>query len=445
MKNKLELKLNRFPLDPARLPLWYGWIIIFLGTLGTLMSIPGQTMGVSVFTDILIDKLGISRLNLSLTYMVGTALSSMMLTTAGKFYDRRGVRTTLLCAGILMGGVLLFLSRADLIASGLGSIIFSQQFWAFAVMILGFFLLRFSGQGVMTMASRNMVMKWFDKRRGLAAAILGVFVSFGFSYAPRVLDTLITRFSWRGAWQFLAIVCGFGFGLFAFLFYRDSPKVCGLKPDGPGEVKANPKARKLHERVREISLKEARREPVLWMFALSLGMLGLFNTAYTFHVVDLFSRIGLERTRAIAIFLPISVVSVSVQFLVSAYSDRMRLEGIYLIFLSAMGVGMGALSFLSEGIPILLLILGMGVSGGVFGTLSSVTWVRLYGNAHLGAISGFAMAWTVVGSAVGPYFFSLIEQLTGGYRMAALICLLITAGLIGGTVLLLVRARKTIK
>jgi hypothetical protein len=35
------------------------------------MSIPGQTMGVSVFTDILIEKLGISRLNLSLTYMVG--------------------------------------------------------------------------------------------------------------------------------------------------------------------------------------------------------------------------------------------------------------------------------------------------------------------------------------------------------------------------------------
>jgi OFA family oxalate/formate antiporter-like MFS transporter len=405
------------------------------------MSIPGQTMGVSVFTDILIEKLGISRLNLSLTYMVGTTLSSLLLTSAGKFYDRHGVRLTILLSGSLLGLILIYLSQIDRLAQNAASFVFNPQIWGFILMIMGFFILRFSGQGVMTMVSRSMVMKWFDKRRGIAAAFMGIFISFGFSYAPRILDRIISRYSWRGAWQVMALVCGFGFGLFAFIFFRDNPEVCGLKKDGPGEIKAPKRVTQLHK-PQELTLREAQKDPTLWIFSLSLAMLGLFNTAFTFHVVSLFESIGLGRTRAIAIFLPISLVSVSVQFIVSSLSDHIRLEYLFLLFLSAMATGMGALFFLGEGLPLFFLIMGMGVSGGTFGTLSSVTWVRLYGNTHLGAISGFAMGWTVVGSAVGPYMFSLVEKYTGSYILGSFICFSVTLGLLTSTALLLIRQRR---
>jgi len=430
---KTEQRLVNFPFKPASSPVYYGWIIIALGTLGVLMSIPGQTMGVSVFTDYLIDALGLTRLNLSLTYMIGTTLSSLILTYGGKFYDRHGVRVSVLLSGSLMGAVLFLLSRVDRIAGG-------NYTLGFILMVFGFFLLRFSGQGVLTMISRSMVMKWFNKRRGFAAALLGVATSFGFSYAPRILDRLIQNFTWRGAWQVLGLVCGFGFALFAFLFYRDSPEVCGLKQDGPGKIKENPRADKLHK-TEELTLKEAKRRPSFWIFALSLAMLGLYNTAYTFHVVSLFDKIGLDRTQAIGIFLPISLVTVSVQFFISALSDRIRLEYIFLIFLFSLTLGMGAVLFLGTGLPLLLLIAGMGISGGTFGTLSSITWVRLYGHTHLGAISGFAMGWMVAGSAVGPYLFSLAEQLTGSYNPAVIACMFMTALLIGGTFFLLLRKK----
>ncbi len=431
---KTEQRLVNVPFAPSSFPVYYGWVIIALGTIGVLMSIPGQTMGVSVFTDFLIDALGLSRLNLSLTYMIGTSLSSLILTYGGQFYDRHGVRVTILSAGILMGTVLLFLSQVDRIAGG-------SYYGGFALMVLGFFLLRFSGQGVMTMVSRSMVMKWFNRRRGIAAAVLGVATSFGFSYAPRVLDKMIEAFTWRGAWQMLALICGFGFALFGFLLFRDNPALCGLREDGPGEIKENPRAAKLHK-TEELTLAEARRRPVLWIFALSLTMLSLFNTAYTFHVVSIFEKISLERAQAIAIFLPISLVTVSVQFFISALSDRIRLEYIYLIFLLSLGLGMGAILFLGTGLPLALLITGMGISGGAFGTLSSITWVRLYGNAHLGAISGFAMGWLVAGSAVGPYLFSLAEQLTGSYGPAIILCLILTGALALGTVLLLLKRER---
>ena len=40
-----------FPFAPSRLPFFYGWLVLVVATLAILVSIPGQTMGVSVFTE----------------------------------------------------------------------------------------------------------------------------------------------------------------------------------------------------------------------------------------------------------------------------------------------------------------------------------------------------------------------------------------------------------
>lgn len=39
------------PFAPRRAPFFYGWVVVVASTIGVVMSIPGQTMGVSVFTD----------------------------------------------------------------------------------------------------------------------------------------------------------------------------------------------------------------------------------------------------------------------------------------------------------------------------------------------------------------------------------------------------------
>jgi hypothetical protein len=40
-----------FPFAPGQVRVFYGWVILVVTTIGILMSIPGQTAGVSVFTD----------------------------------------------------------------------------------------------------------------------------------------------------------------------------------------------------------------------------------------------------------------------------------------------------------------------------------------------------------------------------------------------------------
>jgi len=95
------------PFNPSRFPFYYGWLIVAVGTLGLIFSIPGQTMGVSVFTDHLIKALGLTRLRISTAYMAGTLCSALLMTRAGRLYDRLGARTTASGAVIFLALLLL--------------------------------------------------------------------------------------------------------------------------------------------------------------------------------------------------------------------------------------------------------------------------------------------------------------------------------------------------
>ncbi len=299
---------------------------------------------------------------------------------------------------------------------------------SFIVISIGFFLIRFFGQGTLTLVSRNMIMKWFDRRRGMANAVLGVSMSFGFSMAPRGLDEIIGSFGWRTAWRLLALVL-FGFTVLAWIFYRDSPRDLGLEADGGGggsEKAAHPDTRA----ARDFRLKEARKTYAFWLLTLSLFFSALLITAFTFHVVSIFETGGIVRDRAVAVFFPIAITAVIVQFGGSWISDYIRLR--WIVSLNILGTILlcAGIWFLDRGLieraPSLLIILGAGITQGTMGITGSVSWPRYFGLAHLGEVSGYAMAWTVAGSAIGPYLFSLSLDFFASYGAAAAVFFFLT-------------------
>ncbi|MFW6251373.1 MAG: MFS transporter [Alkalispirochaetaceae bacterium] len=417
--------IRNLPFNPGKLPFFYGWGVLAFGTLGMVMSAPGQTVGVSVFTDYLIAELALSRTLLSLAYLVGTVGSALLLAKAGSLYDYFGGRILATCAGATLALVLIGLTSTPALSELLGGPVM-----AFLIISVGFFLLRFSGQGMLTLGSRNMVMEWFDERRGLANAVMGVSISFGFSYAPRVFDDLIQAFGWQGAWRSVAGVIVV-FSLLAFLFYRDTPEAHGLLPDGP----LRGRSRKTHAEAiagRAFTLSEARSTYSFWVFALTLMLAGLVLTAYTFHIVSIFRGAGMGREQAVGVFLPAAVVAVLFEFIGSYLSDYIKLK--YLAMLQLLGVMILTVSiaFLRPGGMVISIVVGHGIMQGMFGIVSNVTWPRFFGRPHLGAISGFAMSLTVAGTAVGPYLYSFGRDLSGGYAVAALLCTAIGATLFLG-------------
>ena len=285
------LKLSpTWPFNPAKVPFFYGWIIWIFSTLGYLFSIPGQTMGMAVFTDAFIDTLGMSRTELSMAYLFGTVGSSLFLTRAGKLYDIHGGRIMITLSSLVLGLMVLFLSFVDVMADLLGG-------GAFVLMLIGYFGVRFSGQGVLTSCSRNVLLHWFVKRRGLVTGIRGIFVSFGFSIAPLLIAWLMLSVGWRGALWSMAALVGIGFCILALVFIRDKPESIGLLPDGEQPLPGD-KASSIAVEHKNKSLAQARRDPVFWIYSASLGMHALFGTALTFHVVSILSLIHIsEPTR----------------------------------------------------------------------------------------------------------------------------------------------------
>ncbi len=409
-----KLRLNKSPFDPRKVPFFYGWVILAASTLGVLASAPGQTSGVSTFTDYLLEAIGISRDQISTAYMIGTIASSLILTFAGKIYDRYGARWVGMGTSLLLAGVLVLLSQSDriiLVFAGKESPAYTGL--AIAVLVFFFFMLRFSGQGVLTMVSRNMLMKWFIARRGLVNGISSLFVSLGFSVAPLSFDLLIQGTSWRMAWLLMALAIGIFFTIFVFLFFRDNPEDLNLVPDG--EKHANKKKDVIIKPFKQFTLKEARQNATLWLFALPLAVYALYVTGFTFHLVSLFGEAGISRDDALKIFIPMSFISVTLALVGGWISDRIKLRYLLYVLLGAELLALICLAQMDHGIFYYGFIIGSGIVSGIYNVLMAVTWPRYYGREHLGKITGFVMSLIVFGSAFGPILFSLSLSRFGTY------------------------------
>lgn len=435
----MKRKTAHWPFAPDRFPIFYGWPLLAAGTLGILMSVPGQTMGVSVFTDSLLGALKITRDQLSFAYMVGTLASAAFLPYAGRLYDRHGARLSAAVACLCLSAVLVLLSQSDIVAgqiaavSGVGATVA-----AFVVVLPAFMALRFFGQGVMTLSSHNMIAKWFDRRRGFAVGVSGVFTALGFSTAPIVLDLAIGAFGWRGAWIAMAAVITLGFLPIVFALYRDNPEACGLYPDGHTPTKEEEDTAR--EARPDWTLQQARRTGLFWVFSLSFSLIALYGTGLTFHIVNIFESAGMTRTDAVSIFLPASAVAVMVHLSGGWLSDRIPLNRLLALMLAGLMLAMVGLTQLAPGWPVACLIVGNGLSMGLFTLLSAVAWAKFFGRRQLGAISGLNMSVVVFHSALGPVIFSQSVSWTDSYRAAGIFCAL--AGMSLLTALFVVRCDK---
>ncbi|MBW6533502.1 MAG: MFS transporter [Mariniphaga sp.] len=411
---------NNFPFRPDKIPFFYGWVILFVATIGVLASGPGQTMGVSTFTDYLIEHIKISRNQISTAYMFGTIASSFMLTWAGRQYDKYGARWTAMASALLLAITLFLLSQSDRIirifVKNTDSAVYSGV--AIAIMLLLFFMLRFSGQGVLTMVSRNMLMKWFISRRGFVNGISSVFIALGFSIAPLTFDGLIQNTSWRIAWIIMGAAIGIGFLILAFVFFRDNPEDMEMVPDG--EKHANRRKHVIIKPFKQFTLTEARKTLPFWLFSLPLAFYSLYITGFTFHLVSIFEVAGMDRERALAIFIPVSFLSVGISLLGGWISDRIRLKYLLYFVLTGELIALLSLAYLNDGFFYYGFILGHGMVSGLFNVLMTVTWPRFYGRKYLGSITGFVMSLIVFASALAPLLYSLSYTKLGSYRYAFL-------------------------
>jgi len=436
-----------FPFAPAKLSFFYGWMIVAVSTVGIVMSIPGQTMGVSVFTDHLISVTGLSRLELANTYLVGTLVSSLLLPRGGAFLDRHGARTTGIAACCTVALTLIVLTWLGPLSLGVSSLFGLEGSGVAAALLLtlGFMVLRFSGQGMLTMSARTMMARWFERRRGLASGVSGVFVSGGFAVAPLVLQFLIDLGGWRGAWWMLAGIVGLGMSLVILVFFRENPEECGLRmdgapqPDAPdsavsaeaerSDVEASSSPPEVASSALEPSFTrgEALRTARFWTVTLTLSLQAMVFTGITFHIVDLGVETGIGGREAVRLFIPLAVVSTTIGLLSGWASDRVPIRLLVLCSVALQTVAFVGAGRLGEGPFLAMMLIGWGAAGGLYSTLMNVAIPRFFGREHLGAISSIQMSCMVAASAMGPACLAAAKTWLGSYQSGLLWCCVLSS------------------
>ena len=420
-----------FPLSPRKWPFFYGYFIVLCTALGLIVSVPGQTIGVSVFTDYLIRNLDVTRFQLSNAYMIGTIGSSLIIGRTGRLLDTAGVRFILFLTALCFGLVLVVMGQVDRVADAVNALTgdFAPRTVSLVIVTVGFLCMRYLGQGVMALGVRIMLMKWFSDLRGRMNSIVGIAVSFAFAGSPVLFETLIRRFDWRGAWLVLGCAIGGGASLFIWAFFRDTPEASGLLPDGRRDRTEEKGESSGGKAERGYTLAEAQRTVTFWVFNLSCSMFSLFATAFTFHVVSIFREAGHSRVDALSIFLPGSVIAVAAGLLSGWLSDRepfkSRLKYLLMIQQAGMILLGAGLLVLQQGCGRYLVIIGNGLATGLFGNMVAISWPRLFGRAHLGAISGRNMSFLVFFSAVGPPIFGWAFSRLDSYAPAVALCTVI--------------------
>lgn len=391
-----------------RSPVYYGWVIWIVATIGMSASMPGQTANVSLFVNQWIGEFGLEgRGTISLLYGVGTFIASLTLTFVGNRVDKHGARTMAIIIAILFALALVYMALVQNLL----------------MLMFGFILIRGLGQGSTTLVHTIAIANWFQRMRGrmMAFALIG-FSLFQRIYLPFVQQTLETV-NWRTVWLLLALGIVLLVVPLAGSLLREKPEHFGLRPDGDGtlpedsEDTAPSAAQSTTEE--NYSLREAAQLPIFWVFLVGGMMSPAFVTGIIFHQESLFG-IGGYNAQIAAETVANALLLSSVSTLITGYLvDRIRPNWVRAMELLALAILMVSSAFLGRSPLILpLWTVTLGIVMGTGGVFNGAVWANLFGRAHLGEINGFVSTMTVLGTSLGPYILAISYDAVGNYALS---------------------------
>ncbi|NKB66089.1 MAG: MFS transporter [Candidatus Latescibacteria bacterium] len=384
----------------AACPVYYGWVVLAVGSLGSLMTTPGQTPGFSAFLDHFINDLGLSRSLISTLYTGATLTASFALPLVGRQFDQRGARFMIGLISLLLGLACLYMAWV-------------HNAWT---LVLGFFLLRLLGQGSLSLVSKNAINLWWVRRRGMAMGIAGLVTALLGGLFPLLINYLIPLYGWRATYMVLGGLILLTIAPLGWILMRNRPEDHGLEPDG-GRAAVGDSSGKTGPIEHNWTLAQVLRAPVFWLVAAGIGSMSMLNTGLTFHLFSVFADSGLSSQLAASVFVPIALTGALVQLAGGLLIDRAPIRLLLVLALVLEAVVL----LWAPRLTSLPMAYGfgicMGVQGGLDILVGSVIFANYFGRRHLGSIAGFASTLMVACSALGPMPIGIARDLLGSYSL----------------------------
>ena len=381
--------------------------VILFGFIFTFFSSFGQSFFLGLFNSSIRDALSITHGQFGTIYASATLLSSLVIIWVGKKIDDIDVFKFGTFVTLLLSFSCYFFSKVS-------SVTF---------LIIAIFLMRFSGQGLMSHTATTTISRYFTKSRGKALSTGWFGLSTAEFILPVFIIYLLTFMEWRSIWINISFVILL-LPIISYLLIKN------IKLDSR-EIDNN-------KNKRNIKIKNWKRIEVIKDYrfyivcANMLAMPWIATGIFVYQSFILSSKNWGPYVIAQS-FMAYSVLSVITLFiagfLIDKFSSRKLLIYMNLPFLLSL-----FLIIVFDNPIVSFLFLGLiGISNGLANVLGSSTWAEVYGVKHIGSIKALTTALMVFSTAFGTAVFGLlidkgfsiekISVISGAYIFLALIAL----------------------
>ena len=402
--------MNKIDTSPsAKLPakrrrIYYGWLMVVISGLGIFFSGPGQTYTNSVFIESYVRDFNSSQTSIAGVYSAATLISGMLLFLVGRLVDRLGRRIMLTAAAVMLTASCFFNSFVT------GPI----------TLFIGFFFIRYFGQGSMTLIPNTLVSQWFIKYRGraLSFAAIGGLLSGGIF--PPVSNMWIEAFGWRETWRIFGTIILVLFVPLACIFVRNKPEDIGLAPDGGREHEQSDEQVPAVQSEDSWSLKKAMRTKVFWLMLICGSLSAMINTGMTFELFSILGSQGIDRMTTAFVLSLVPLVSFGCSLISGFLVEKMRTNRLLSATFGFSLLSPLILIFADDYLTVLIFAVSWGISLGFMNIPLGIIWPNYFGRKHLGSIQSISHVGIVIGSALGPLPFGWAYDQFGNYTIILL-------------------------
>ncbi len=357
--------------------------VIIFGFIFTFFSSFGQSFFLGLFNSSIRDTLSITQGQFGSIYATATLLSSFLLIWVGKKIDDINIFKFAFFVTLLLSFSCFFFSKIS-----------SVVFLFFAI-----FLMRFSGQGMMSHTATTTISRYFTKSRGKALSTCWFGLSTAEFILPVLIVYLLTITSWQNIWISVSIIVLIFLPITSFILIKN------LNFDSREEVKETEHKEKDIFQWKRIEVLKDYRFYIICLNMLAMPWIATGVFVYQSFITESKDWGTFVIAQSFMVYSILSVVTLLISgFLIDKFTSRKLLIFMNIPLLLSTLV----LIFFESSMTSFIFLGLIGISNGLANVLGSSTWAEIYGVKHIGSIKALSTALMVFSTAFGTALFGLL-------------------------------------
>ena len=357
--------------------------VILFGFIFTFFSSFGQSFFLGLFNPSIREELSITHGQFGSIYASATLLSSFVLIWVGKKIDDININKFALF-------VILLLSFSCYFFSKITSLTF---------LFVTIFLMRFSGQGMMSHTATTTISRYFTKSRGKALSVSWFGLSSAEFILPVFIIYLLSLYDWKIIWKSISLLVLLFLPIASFILVKNLN--FDSRESNGGKLK---KKLKIKNWKRQEVIKDYRFY-IVCANMLAMPWIATGTFVYQSFILSSKNWGPYIIAQSFMVYSVLSVITLIISgFLIDKFTSRKLIIYMNIPLLISVFI----IVYFNHPYTAFLFLGLIGISNGFANVLGSSTWAEIYGVKYIGSIKALTTALMVFATAFGTALFGYL-------------------------------------